>query len=246
MAELSFFYGTMNCGKSTLALQMHHNHVGSGKRIWLFTMHDREEGRISSRIGLSQPAVMVDADFDFLEHVRSRIAAGEVVDEIICDEAQFYTPTQVEQLARVVDELDVGVHAFGLLADFTTHLFSGSQRLLELADRRQEMQVEALCWCGARGTHNARTVAGRIVRSGEQVVVGDLAGGDVAYEVLCRRHHREGVTRASADAAPATTTPPREPGRSVSGGSGRPDVRAARACPRAWTRAVSRGRGGRS
>lgn len=203
MAELTFFYGTMNCGKSTLALQMHHNHRASGKRVWLFTMHDREGGSISSRIGLSQPATVVDPEFDFHRHVRARIADGEVVDELICDEAQFYTAAQVEQLARVVDELDVDVHAFGLLADFTTHLFTGSARLLELADRRQEMQVEALCWCGARGTHNARTVAGRIVRSGEQVVVGDLAGDEeVAYEVLCRRHHREGVTRGVADATP--------------------------------------------
>jgi thymidine kinase len=202
MAELTYFYGTMNCGKSTLALQMHHNHVASGKRVWLFTMHDREVGRISSRIGLSQEATTVDRSFDFAEHVRSRIGAGEVGDELICDEAQFYTPAQVEQLARVVDELDVDVWAFGLLADFTTQLFPGSRRLLELADRRQEMQVEALCWCGARGTQNARTVAGAIVRSGEQVVIGDVAGGEVAYEVLCRRHHREGVTRAVADRTP--------------------------------------------
>jgi thymidine kinase len=123
------------------------------------------------------------------------------VDVLICDEAQFYTPAQVEQLAWVVDELDIDVHAFGLLADFTTHLFPGSRRLVELADRRQEMQVEALCWCGARGTHNARTVEGAIVRAGEQVVVGDVDGVAVAYEVLCRRHHREGATRATADGA---------------------------------------------
>jgi thymidine kinase len=101
-----------------------------------------------------------------------------------------------------VDELDIDVHAFGLLADFTTHLFAGSQRLLELADRCQEMQVEALCWCGARGIHNARTVDGAIVRSGEQVMVGDVDGSEVAYEVLCRRHYREGVTRGASDRTP--------------------------------------------
>lgn len=202
MAELSFFYGTMNCGKSTLALQLHHNHVASGKRVWLFTMHDRQVGRISSRIGLSQDATTVDPTFDFWTHVRDRIDRGEVVDELICDEAQFYTPAQVEQLARIVDDLDVDVQAFGLLADFASHLFPGSRRLLELADRRSEMQVEALCWCGARGTQNARTAGGLIVRSGDQVVVGDLAGDEVAYEVLCRRHHREGITRSIADRLP--------------------------------------------
>lgn len=202
MAELTFFYGTMNCGKSTLALQTHHNRVASGKQVRLFTMHDRQAGVISSRIGLSQPATVVSEDLDFVEHVRGLIAAGEAIDELICDEAQFYRPEQIDQLARVVDELDVDVQAFGLLADFTTRLFPGSQRLLELADRRLEMQVEAMCWCGQRGTHNARTVDGEIVRDGAQVVVGDVDGGSVAYEVLCRRHHREGVTRAVADSRP--------------------------------------------
>jgi len=50
---------------------------------------------------------------------------------------------------------------------------------------------------------NARTVDGIIQREGEQVVVGDVDGGEVAYEVLCRRHHRDGVTSMMADRAPA-------------------------------------------
>ena len=204
MAELAFYYGTMNCGKSTLALQMHHDRSNAGKRVVLYTMLDREEGRISSRIGLSQPAVVVTPELDFLQDVRRRVAGGEAVDELICDEAQFFSADQVDQLARVVDELDVDVSTFGLLSDFTSHLFAGSQRLLEVADVRQELQVQALCWCGRKATHNARTVGGRMVRHGEQVVVGDVAGGaaDVAYEVLCRVHYRQGVTRERADRQP--------------------------------------------
>lgn len=203
MAELAFYYGTMNCGKSTLALQMHHNRSNSG-RVLLYTMLDREEGRISSRIGISQPATVVDGGFDFLADVRSRIADGEAIDELICDEAQFFSAPQIDQLARIVDELAIDVSAFGLLSDFTSHLFAGSQRLLEIADRREELQVKALCWCGRHGTHNARTVGGRMVRHGEQVVVGDVAGGatEVAYEVLCRVHYRQGVTSAAADRQP--------------------------------------------
>ena len=85
---------------------------------------------------------------------------------------------QVEQLARLVDELGVDVFAFGITADFRTRLFPGSQRLIELADRVQVLQVEALCWCGARATHNARTVDGVMVVEGEQVVVGDTDAGD--------------------------------------------------------------------
>ena len=93
------------------------------------------------------------------------------------------------------------VFAFGITADFRTRLFPGSQRLIELADRVQVLQVEALCWCGARATHNARTVNGVMVVEGEQVVVGDTAAGDtVGYEVLCRRHHMRRMTAYSQEA----------------------------------------------
>ena len=120
----------------------------------------------------------------------------------MCDEAQFYTPAQVEQLARVVDELHADVHALGLLTDFRGRLFEGSARFLELADERQELQVEARCWCGARATQNARLVNGRQVYDGEVVVVGDTGGdAEVVYELLCRRHWLRGETgRAAADA----------------------------------------------
>lgn len=216
MGELTFFYGTMDCGKSTLALQMHHNAARAGKRMLLFSKHDRGGDAISSRIGLQQPAMTVDDDTDLHLVVVDAIRSGVPVDGIICDEAQFLTPEQVEQLARVADDLDVDVRAFGLLSDFMTRLFPGSQRLLELADHRHELQLEARCWCGAPGTHNARTVDGQIVREGAQVVVGDIEAdhepGDpeqqrlleqtVAYEVLCRRHHRTGITRRVADGMP--------------------------------------------
>jgi len=202
VAELHFFYGTMNCGKSTLALQIHHNAVAAGKHCLLFTRHDRAGGVISSRIGLEQPAVVVDDTLDLRSYIVGRIAAGDPVDVVICDEAQFYTAEQVEQLAILVDDYDVDVQAFGLLTDFTTGLFAGSRRFLELADRRSELQVEARCWCGDRGSLNARTVDGVIQREGEQVVIGDVDDAVVAYEVLCRRHHRAGVTRGSADRQP--------------------------------------------
>ena len=101
--------------------------------------------------------------------------AGGRVDYLICDEAQFYTPAQVEQLARLVDEMGLDVFAFGITADFRATLFPGSQRLIELSDRVQELQVEALCWCGRRATHNARVLNGVMVVEGEQVVVGDTS-----------------------------------------------------------------------
>jgi thymidine kinase len=202
MAELVFFSGTMDCGKSTLALQMDHNHRQRGRGGIIFTRLDRAgEATLSSRLGLATPAVEVTDDLDFWDAVAERRIGGVRVDYLICDEAQFYTPAQAEQLARVVDEMGVDVFAFGITADFRTRLFPGSQRLIELADRVQVLQVEALCWCGSRATHNARTIDGVMVVEGEQVVVGDTdAGARVGYEVLCRRHHMRRMTAASADA----------------------------------------------
>ena len=124
MAELVFFSGTMDCGKSTLALQMDHNHAARGRAGLIFTKHDRAgEAVLSSRLGLATTALEVVDGLDFWDVVVSRATSGQRVDYLICDEAQFYTPAQVEQLARLVDEMDVDVYAFGITADFRTELF---------------------------------------------------------------------------------------------------------------------------
>ncbi len=207
MAELVFFTGTMDSGKSTLALQTNHNHAARGRTGLVFTQHDRAgEARISSRLGLESDAREVDETTDFWQVVAAERAQGRLVDYLVCDEAQFFTPAQVEQLARLVDEIEIDVFAFGITADFRTRLFPGSARLLELADRTEILQVQALCWCGRRATHNARTVGGVMVVEGEQVVVGDTApSAVVAYEVLCRRHHMRRMTEAAARQRATTT-----------------------------------------
>jgi thymidine kinase len=148
---------------------------------------------------LKSDAIEVEPDLDIHKFVVEHLSMGDRIDYIICDEAQFYQPDQIDGLAKIVDGLGIDVYAFGILADFRTKLFPGSARLVELADRVNTLQVEALCWCGSRATHNARTVNGVMVTEGEQVVVGDVGKSDeVAYEVLCRRHHMRQVTaRAS-------------------------------------------------
>jgi thymidine kinase len=192
VAELTFWTGTMDAGKSTLALQTNHNRAARGRMGWTFTSHDRAgQAMISSRLGLTH---------------------GGRVDYFICDEAQFYTPAQIEALAKIVDELQIDVFCFGILTDFHTQLFPGSARLVELADKTEVLQVEALCWCGKRATHNARTEDGVMVTEGEVVVVGDVEAvdeppADVAYEVLCRQHHRRRLTAARAHAVSMAPEP---------------------------------------
>ena len=203
MPELVFFSGTMDCGKSTLALQIEHNRSAQGLAGIIFTRDDRAgEGKLSSRLGLVTDAVEVEDGADLYAYVVDHLSRGGRADYVIADEAQFLAPEQIDQLARVVDDLGFDVFAFGITTDFRTKLFPGSQRLVELADRVEVLQVEALCWCGARATHNARTIGGEMVVEGAQVVVGDVNQSDtIGYEVLCRRHHRRRMTAATARAA---------------------------------------------
>ncbi len=150
MAKLRFTFGTMGSGKSTQALQIHHNLRARGLTTLLMTQLDRREGRVSSRLGVSADAEIVEPSSDLFDLIRQRAKSLGHLNAVICDEVQFYQPTQCEQLARVVDELGVDVYTFGLLTTFQGVMFDGSARLMELADTRTEIQVEARCWCGAR------------------------------------------------------------------------------------------------
>ena len=117
----------MDCGKSTLALQMDHNHKARGRLGRIFTSHDRAgESVLSSRLGLAAEAVEVRPEFDFWDYVVNELTQGGRIDYVVCDEAQFYSPLQIEQLARLADELQIDVFCFGILTDFRATLFPGS------------------------------------------------------------------------------------------------------------------------
>lgn len=195
MATLRFNFGTMGSGKSTVALQIHHNLANRQLHGLLLTTMDREGHQVTSRLGVAAPAIEVSPDVDLFALARHYWP----IHYMVCDEVQFYTKAQCEELSQVVDDLEIDVYAFGLLTDFRGELFEGTKRMLELADEHSSLQVEARCWCGARATHNARVVNGVVVYEGETVVVGDTAdsglqlfGDSVRYELLCRSHFRQG------------------------------------------------------
>lgn len=196
MATLRFSFGTMGSGKSTVALQIHHNLSSRDLYGLLLTCLDREGSQVTSRLGVAAPAIDVKPGLDLY----ALAVHHWPIHYLVCDEVQFYTSVQCDQLARVVDDLEVEVYAFGLITDFRGRLFDGTRRMLEIADERVPLQVEARCWCGARATHNARVVNGEVTYEGETVIVGDTAnpitpplfGDSVRYELLCRRHFRSG------------------------------------------------------
>ncbi|MEM8555036.1 MAG: thymidine kinase [Pseudomonadota bacterium] len=190
MAKLYFHYSTMNAGKSTALLQADYNYRERGMDTYrlIASFDDRAgEGRIGSRIGISEPADTFGVDRDLFQAIEDRLATGPC-SCVFIDEAQFLTPEQVWQLARAVDDLGVPVMCYGLRVDFRGELFPGSARLLALADEMRE--VRTICWCGKKATMVVRMdVEGNALQDGAQVQV----GGNERYVSLCRRHWREAI-----------------------------------------------------
>jgi thymidine kinase len=194
MAELTFTYGTMAAGKSTLALQLCWQLRQSRSDVALWTFGDRSvDGMVTSRIGISAKADEVAPDSDLSTEVAQLLTEGVKI--LVADEVQFASVAQVDELARVVDEHDVDVHAFGLSADFLLNVFPGSARLFAIADVAHELPLTSSCWCGGRGRCNARVVDGVVAREGSQFFTGDVSEGVVHYQVLCRTHYRSGQLR---------------------------------------------------
>ena len=203
MAKLYFQYSTMNAGKSTVLLQASHNYRERGMQTYLLTAQlDKRagEGRIASRIGISEPADTFAAETDLFALLQKRLAAGPVACVFI-DEAQFLSHDQVWQLARAVDDLKVPVMCFGLRVDFQGHLFPGSAALLALADEMRE--VRTICHCGKKATMVVRQDEnGNVLRDGAQVQI----GGNETYVSLCRYHWREAMGDLPADSQADTDT----------------------------------------
>ncbi len=177
----------MNAGKSTLLLQAAYNYRERGMRIATFisAMDSRAgKGFIGSRIGLRAEADTFGQEDDLFAAVKADHATSPL-SCVFVDEAQFLTTEQVWQLARIVDELDLPVMAYGLRTDFRGELFPGSRGLLAIADELTE--ARSICHCGRKATMVVRMGAdGKAMKDGAQVMI----GGNETYTSLCRRHWR--------------------------------------------------------
>jgi thymidine kinase len=195
MAELTFTYGTMASGKSTLALQLCWQLREGRSDVALWTFGDRSaDGMVTSRIGIEAAAEAVVPGTSLQPHVESLLARG--IHVVVVDEAQFATVPQIDELACLVDEHGIDVHAFGLSADFLLNVFPASARLFAISNWAHELPLTSSCWCGQKGRCNARVVNGVVARDGTQFVTGDVSEGAVHYQVLCRAHYRLGQLSA--------------------------------------------------
>ena len=188
MAKLYFRFGAMNSGKSTAMLQAAHNYEERGHRVLIAkpAIDTKGDTSIVSRLGVVR-------EVDFLitggtpvrnEFARRRAEVQESgADEVSClliDEAQFLTPTQVDDALRIALLDDVPVLAYGIRTDFQTVAFPGSRRLLEIAHSLEELKT--ICRCGRKAIFNSRKLNGSFVFDGDQVAID---GDSVTYESLC-------------------------------------------------------------
>lgn len=180
MAKLYFRYGAMGSSKTANAIMVQYNYQERGqKALMLKPRLDNRDGArlVGSRAGLQAPCFYVE-ELDSLDLSQ--------YDCVIVDEAQFLKKEQVRRLVDIVDEMDVPVICYGLRSDFQGNLFEGSHWLLAWADTIEE--IKTVCWCGRKATCNARVFDGRVVKTGEQIML----GGNESYVALCRRHWERG------------------------------------------------------
>jgi thymidine kinase len=189
MAKLYFRYGTMDSAKSMNLLAVAHNYRKQGKQVLLLKpkLDDRfGASKIASRSGL-------EADADFLvtgaEPLPPELFEG--TDCVLVDEAQFLAPEVIDQLRRVTYDPGVPVICYGLRTDFQTRLFPGSKRLMELADRIEEVKVTCQ-YCQKKATFNLRLVDGVAAIDGPQIQL----GADECYVPVCWQHYDEQVEAA--------------------------------------------------
>lgn len=188
MAKLYFRYGAMGASKTSNALMVEYNYRERGQNaVILKPSIDTRDGVsvIKSRLGIGKEAILVFPETDVFKLIEKMDSSGKI-HCVIIDEAQFLSGSQVSQLCRIVDELNIPVIAYGLRADFAGNLFPGSERLLAMADTIEE--IKTVCWCSKKATMNARIVNEKVVKEGEQIVI----GGNESYIALCRKHWAEG------------------------------------------------------
>ncbi len=196
MAQLFFRYGTMNAGKSIELIKVAYNYEERGGHVLVMTagMDSEKDGRgaVRSRIGVEREAEIISEDTNILQAFIEENFKNHV-DCVLIDEAQFMKKHHIEELTEIVDSFDCPVMCYGLKNDFRNELFEGSQYLLVYADKIEE--IKTICWCGRKATMSARVVDGRMVRTGNQIMVGEGA----EYVPLCRRHYNEGRLGPDSD-----------------------------------------------
>ena len=184
MSKLYFWYGAMNCGKTTHLLQVIHNYESQNMSTILFKSKKDSKGDdyVVSRLGIKKKVdFLVDSDTDIIDMIDMFLAKKGSIHCIMVDEVQFLKSKHIDQLLKIAVEYDIPVMCYGLRTDFKMNGFEGSSRLLEIAHSIAE--IKNICSCGKKATLNGRKINGKFVFEGNQVVIDNSA--QVEYEALC-------------------------------------------------------------
>ncbi len=184
MSKLYYRYGAMNCGKTTLLLQVAHNYEERGMNVLLLKPSKDKKGEreVVSRLGVGREVdYLVGEDDSIINIAEDYLKTNKQLDCLLVDEAQFLEPNQVDELLFFSTEMDIPVICYGLRTDFKLQGFPGASRLLEVASTIEEMKT--ICDCGKKATLNARFVDGEIVTEGDQVAIDGF--DNVTYRSMC-------------------------------------------------------------
>lgn len=186
MTTLYFLYGTMNSSKSAQLLMKNYNYVSEGKKTVVIkpSIDTRDKGYVKSRVLAEKLKAYEIEPTDELKIYN--IVADEKPDVVLVDEVQFMTENQIKELAKIVDEFNITVLCYGLMSDFTGHLFEGSKALIENGAKLEH--VKTVCvYCNNNANYNMRINDGIPIFEGEQVKV----GGNESYKAVCRKCYND-------------------------------------------------------
>ena len=183
MSGLTFYFGTMNSSKTANMLMKAHNYRSKDKKILLIKPKCDTRGHnpleISSRAGQSMLADLI------LENDVTDISSLLMdIECIMVDEAQFLSRENIDMLRDI--SMSIPVICYGLRTDYISKLFSGSKRLMEVADTIVEISTVCV-GCLRKATVNAKFFLDEnnnkvIIRKGSSKL--DL-GSEEKYQPMC-------------------------------------------------------------
>ena len=98
----------MNSGKSTALMQMAHNYEEQGMKVLILKpqVDTKGGGELVSRLGVRRKAdLLIPPQLDVFEAVKAANDASGPLACVLCDESQFFTPEQAEQLFMITVDL---------------------------------------------------------------------------------------------------------------------------------------------
>jgi thymidine kinase len=171
----------MNASKSAQLLMTAHNYEERGMKVVTIkpSIDTRDGVYIKSR------ALGIERKVDITVKREGSLALLPLADVYLVDEAQFLTSSQVDNLRKIVDDFGIPVMAYGLRTDAFTHMFEGSKRLFEVADKFQEFKTICPC-CGGKAIFNMR-----VGDNGKPVFEGDQEQPGHNYLPVCSKYYHE-------------------------------------------------------